>query len=42
MARTSRRRSPRSHSSTAGLGEEAAGEYLRTLAADARYVRDVY
>ncbi|GAA5198923.1 bifunctional nitrate reductase/sulfite reductase flavoprotein subunit alpha [Microbacterium jejuense] len=25
-----------------GLGEEAAGEYLRTLAAGARYVRDVY
>jgi len=25
-----------------GLGDEAAGEYLRTLAADARYVRDVY
>jgi len=25
-----------------GLGEEDAGEYLRTLAADARYVRDVY
>ncbi|MFD4957302.1 molybdopterin-dependent oxidoreductase [Microbacterium sp. NPDC058389] len=25
-----------------GLDEAAAGEYLRTLAADARYVRDVY
>ncbi|MBW9092906.1 molybdopterin-dependent oxidoreductase [Microbacterium jejuense] len=25
-----------------GLGEDAAADYLRTLAADARYVRDVY